>query len=48
MIMAGCGNPATSSGQSQIIVLSIRATAGTGGGTIVQSVQILVDIQSEQ
>jgi hypothetical protein len=48
MIMAGCGNPPTSPGQAQIMVLSIRATAGTGGGTIVQSAQILVDIQPEQ
>ena len=48
MIMAGCGNPPTSPGQAQIMVLSIRATAGTGGCTIVQSAQILVDIQPEQ
>ena len=44
LIVTGCGNPSTPSGQPQMMVLSVRATAGTGGGTIVHSAQILVNI----
>jgi hypothetical protein len=40
--MTGCGNPSIS--RPQMMVLSMRATAGIGGGTIVHSAQILVNI----
>jgi hypothetical protein len=46
MIVTGCGNPTTSFDQPRMVVLSIRATAGTGGGTIVHSAQIVLSIHA--
>jgi hypothetical protein len=47
-IMTGCGNPSTSSREPQMMVLSIRAAAGTGGSTIVHSAQIVLNVHSSE
>jgi hypothetical protein len=46
--MAGCGDPARSLLQTQMMVLTTRATAGTGEGAVVHSAQILVNVQNTQ
>jgi hypothetical protein len=47
-IMTGCGNPSTSAGEPQMLVLSIRAATATGGSNIVHSAQILLNIHSSE
>jgi hypothetical protein len=45
MMMSGCGNP-SSSGKPRMMVLSVRATAGTGVNAVVHSAEILENIRS--
>jgi hypothetical protein len=47
-IVTGCGNPSTSSREPQMMVLSIRAAAGTGGSAIVHSAQIVLNVHSSE
>src|ERR1700733_10424663 len=47
-VMTACGNPPGPSAPSQMMVLSIRASAGKGGATIVHSAQILLNVRSSE
>jgi hypothetical protein len=47
-MLTGCGGPSNSSVQPQVAVLSIRATAGTGGNATVHSAQVLLHIRSSK
>jgi Bacterial Ig-like domain (group 3)/FG-GAP-like repeat/FG-GAP repeat len=47
-IMTGCGSPSTSSREPQMMTLSIRASAGTGGSAIVHSAQIVLNVHSSE
>ena len=47
-LIVGCGNPSNSSAQPQMIVLSTRATAGTGDGQVIHSAQILLYIRRSE